>query len=201
MNGIKAYLFSIGESTTELSKWSLERLGFEVVLLQDPKTTLAEKYEEFIANHEGDEWVVRMDADVIVNKHFEREVKMITNFYKEQEDMKDIWWWQFRTFCMLKQEVINSTPQLMRREFFDYAFKKGYHKNCFREELRPETALFRDPVVNPHTQTRRMLEGQVAGIHGYRQKPEDFKRVMEMKKARRQLGEWDLELTQRINEL
>lgn len=201
-NGIKAYLFSVGESTTELSQWALERLGFEVVLLYDPKTTLAEKYEEFIANHEGDEWVVRCDADIIVNHHFLHEVKMITQFGGGSEtEGKDVWWWQFRTFCMLKQEVINGTPMLMKREVFDLAFKKKYHENCFRQETRPETALYRDPDINPHTQTRKMLECQVAGIHGYRQRAEDFERVMDMKKRRNQLHEWDLELTRRINEL
>lgn len=193
-NGIKAYLFSVGEKTTELSKWSLERLGFEVILIQDPKTTLSQKYSQFIKMHVGDEWVVRCDADIIVNRHFKTEVERIIKL-----PQGDFWWWQFRVFCFLKQEVIGNTPMLMRREVFDYAKAKGYDKVMFANELRPETALFRDHIINPHTIT--MPEGQVVGMHGWGQSKEDIMRVMEMKNKRRQLHNWDLKLTRRINEI
>lgn len=61
---MKAYVTSIGEPTTDLCVWSLERNGFETVLIQD-QTTLAEKLKRIYS--EADEDFVRIDADVIVN--------------------------------------------------------------------------------------------------------------------------------------
>ena len=58
---MKAYLFSKGETTTELAKWSLERLGFEVVLIYDTNTTFFDKYKIFLekAVNSKDEIVIR----------------------------------------------------------------------------------------------------------------------------------------------
>lgn len=202
---IKAYLFSIGESTTELSKWAMERLGFKVVVLYDPKTTLSQKYEQFLklAHEDNTEWVIRLDADVIVNKHFLNEVKMITHFGggKQAEEKKDkVLWWQFPTYCMLKQKMNHGSPMLMHKDIIAYGYKE-HKKYFFRDESRPETAFWRETQINLHTETRKLAEGVYVGIHGYQQYPQDIARVLLQKHHRRQGHIYDdEELIKRISE-
>lgn len=196
---ITAYLFSIGESTTELSKWALEHYGFKVVLLQDPSTTLSQKYEQFLELAQGQDWVIRCDADIVVNKAFEHQVKLITNFWEQKPEFHDIWWFQFSTFCVMKQQIIHGPPMLMRKELIDYGQK--FKKDFFHGISRPETAFFRDASVNAHTTTRDLINNGVVGMHGYKQRPEDIERVLAQKRDRNQLNEWDLELTMMVNNL
>ena len=138
---MKAYLFSKGETTTELAKWSLERLGFEVVLIYDTNTTFFDKYKIFLekAVNSKDEIVIRADADVIVHKNFKDLLDDFIEQYKEM-DNEAIWWACGRAFCFLKMETIDTAPQIIARPALLSALA---NLDRFKNESRPETELTR----------------------------------------------------------
>lgn len=176
-----AYVTSIGETTTALCKWSLERNGFNVFVLQD-KATLAEKLERiYKGNLRGD--FVRIDADVIVNKNFTPE-------FLESLD-KVIWWWQFRFFDWYRQDMGHGMS-FIREEALP-ALRENVDK--FMKYIRPETELSRiKEFYNP----RRFETCEtVMGIHGYGIKNVNYVRAL--KTARDQLDNYDFELCERLN--
>ncbi len=181
---MKAYITSIGESTTDLCKWSLERNGFEVVLIEDKTTTLANKLKQIYEMTNDD--FLRIDADIIVNRN-------LTPKLLESLDKK-IWWWQFRCFDWFRQDLGHNIS-FHRVETIDIL-------RCRVPEvllsLRPETELSRIPeLYNP----RRFetYEDRIMGIHGFGIK--NLKPVKELKKARDQLDNYDFELTEKLNDL
>ncbi len=194
--GIKAYLFSIGESTTEISKWSLERLGFEVVLIEDPKTSFSEKYEQFLkmAKEDGG-WVVRTDADIVHNKHFGREIDTI----RKEIPHSQIIWWQFPLYCCLRHEIIRGAPMFMSPKVIRFGQK--FKNDFFRKANRPETKFYRQKEINQYCAVREMESYQVAGLHGYAQNEEDVQRVLVQKNKRNQLQDWDLKIIERLKNL
>lgn len=189
---MKAYLFSIGESTTELAKWSLERLGIEVILIEG-SDSFHSKYCRFVemALQSGDQWVLRMDADVIVNKR-------VADFINHtlMNAMRDEWWYACKLFCFLRMDLIDGCPNLISREALEVCKKRLPE---VKKELRPETELTRMPeFMNPR---RFRATDYFVGYHGYRQRDEDIARVMNMKAARGQLKDWDQELIKKLDEL
>lgn len=191
---MKAYLFSIGESTTGLSLWSLQRLGFDVILFQDPKTTLSQKYEQFLdmAYRTKDEWVIRTDADIVHLKNFKNAVE---GALKKLEGLEKKRWFAFNCFCFLKMDLIRGTPMLMHREIIEAGQK--YKSNFFRKYSRPETEFWRQPEIVDKT----FVFSDLVGLHGYKQREEDIARVYQQKMDRSQLHQWDLELISRLEEL
>jgi hypothetical protein len=77
---MKAFVTSIGEPTTDLCVWSLERNGFEVVLLNNG-SLLADKLKSIYEQATDD--FVRIDADVVVNSTFTPETALsrLEEFY------------------------------------------------------------------------------------------------------------------------
>ncbi len=183
---MKAYLFSIGESTTDLAQWSLQRQGFEVVLLHDPATTFAEKYRQFLELSRREQWVVRSDADVVVLRRYSVSIQPFVS-----RPVKDTWWYQYQLFCFLRLDVVNGCPQLIHRKALDVGLRMRFAP----KETRPETAFFRSPELLGHTLT----VCDVVGIHGYCQQEKDVQRVVEQKKQRGQYDEWDLQFIERLN--
>ena len=186
---MKAYLFSIGETTEDLAKWSMERLGFEVVLIKDKNTKFYEKYQEFLRLAKGEEWVVRYDADMVITKNFKQIAESYIKIYNGDKQ-----WFQFYLFCFLRYERVNGV-HLIGKKVIDEGQK--YLDNFFKEYSRPETEFFRTPEVNPLTLT----VNETVGIHGLKQNQKDIDRVIEQKKERGQFKHWDLELIQKINEM
>lgn len=189
---MKAYLFSIGESTTELAKWSLERLGHEVIMLDDPKTSFYEKYREFLnrALNDKDNWVIRTDADVIVNKRLNNMISYA------QQNLSGYWWVASKLFCFLRMDIADGAPNVINKKALKAAASRIHE---FSKELRPETALTRIPeFMSPR---RFLATDYFCGIHGYKQSPEDIGRVLQMKAARNQLKDWDNELIEKLNSL
>lgn len=186
---MKAFLFSKGESTTDLSKWSLERLGFDVRLIYDPKTTLFQKYLQFLNDAKNESEVVRCDADVIVNKNF-------TKFVQGFMEQKNYWWMHGMLYCYLRRELIYSTPSIMNNN----AIKVGLaHFHEYKKESRPETAFSR---AKEFMEPRRFAAIDFfTGIHGFKQYDEDIARVMQQKAERDQLKNWDMELIERMDNL
>ncbi len=104
-----AYVTSIGEPTTALCKWSLERNGFDVVMLDDPNQTLATKLEFIYGAAKAD--FIRVDADVIPNKYCTE--RLIRN---EADKFPDAWWIQFTTYDWFQQFTTTGGIQFIKKE-------------------------------------------------------------------------------------
>jgi hypothetical protein len=182
---MKAVITSIGEPTTPICKWALERNGFNIVEYNDPTTTLAEKLIQIF--YEIDEDFLRVDADLIVNRNMTPELL-------ESLDDKDIWWWQFIAFDWYKMDT-NHTMSFIKKQALP-ALRANAKR--FRADLRPETQLSR---IGEFYEPRRFktLENRVMGIHGYGIR--DLKPVIKLKSQRGQSHLYDFELTQRMNQL
>ncbi len=176
---MKAYVTSIGEPTTELCIWSLERQGFEVELYQD-KTTLADKLARIYLDAEDD--FLRVDADTIVNQN----VKRIGEYES------DAWWIQPQTFDWYKQDLAHGGVQLIRKEALSMLRTNiGLHMGA----IRPESNMFRLPEF--HNPRRCVSSDLVVGLHGYGQT--DIRRVKDLKAARNQMHNYDFELAERLS--
>lgn len=178
-----AYITTIGEPTTNLCKWSLERNGFEVVVCEG-SSTLAAKLR-FIYSDAKDDFI-RVDADVIPNRNLNP--TMI-----EEYDDPEIWWYQFMTFDWFQQTTGYGGVQYIKKEALPY-LKENISK--FLDEDRPETAVSRLPEL--HNPRRFKSEDIIMGLHNYKN---DIKRVATVKANRGQSNNYDFELARRIEEL
>lgn len=176
----KAFVTSIGETTTELCVWSLERQGFDVVLLQDG-TSLWNKLKKIYLM--ADDTFLRVDADVVCNR-----------FVKEMELPKGCWWLQGMCFGWYGQKDMLGGVQLYGKQTLPYLRK---HINEAEHLERPETYMSRlEEFHNP----RRFDSGhEIVGIHGYRQA--DSERVKHIKTRRGQIDNYDFELAERLDRL
>lgn len=184
---MKAYLTTIGEPTTEVSAWSLERNGFEVVrvvgggLLADKLKTVYELAEDDF---------MRIDADVVVNQDF-------TPDFVRQEiaAFPDAWWLQFQCFDWLKLNLSYGGVQFIKKEAIP-ALRS--HVDGVHGADRPETALSRiDAFYNP----RRFESSQtIIGLHGFAL-GEHTDRVLRQKKKRNHFATYDFELAAKLEGL
>lgn len=183
---MKAYVTSIGERTTDLCVWALERNGFEVVLIQNDRP-LASKLEQ-IYNMADDDFI-RVDADVIVNK-------TLTPQFVSQEIVEPQWWNQYQTFGWFQQNIIWGGVQFIKKEAIPILRQSVYQ---VAKEDRPETAMSRlEAFYNP-----RRFESIPAcvGIHGFGQSIQDIDRVIAQKKRRNYFHTYDFELASKIERL
>lgn len=179
-----AYITSIGEPTTETCRWSLERNGFEVVVVQDKYTTLAQKLKWIYDASVGLDFI-RVDADVVVNKN------LVPEFVAHSAP-KDIWWTQYMTFDWYKQDLTHGGVQFIKNEALA-SLSEHIHEALDKE--RPESYMFR--LKEFHGPRRCISNSKVVGIHGYAQK--DMERVKATKARRNQYYDW--ELAERLNAL
>jgi hypothetical protein len=177
---MKAYVTSIGESTTDLCVWSLERQGFEVVLIKSA-SSLWSKLKEIYEIATDD--FIRVDADVIVNRNVKELIKQ-----------DQLWWYQSYCFGWYSQDIVHGGIQFIRQK----ALNTLRSRIVEAERLeRPESWMFRlEQFHNPRV--CGTFE-KICGIHGYKQT--DDKRVYETKARRGQLDNYDFELAERLNEL
>lgn len=179
-----AYVTSIGEKSAELCMWSLERNGFQVLLDDDPTTTLAKKLK--VIYHSAEDDFVRVDADVIPNRNL--------NFHLLEEfNDPEIWWYQFMTFDWYQQNIGYGGVQYIKKEALPYLRENiGKHLS----DDRPETAMTR--LKDFYEPRRFKSEDIVMGMHNYKN---DMKRVAAVKANRGQSSSYDFELARRIEEL
>lgn len=178
---MKAYVTSLGETTTDLCVWSLERLGFEVVLLNNPNTILWEKLKEIYSIQDDD--FLRVDADVICNKN----VLHLIN----QSSMV---WYQSLTFDWFKQDTTHGGVQFVRKAAIQ-TIRNHIYEAKWKD--RPESYMFRlKEFENPRVCGTYEV---ICGLHGYKQN--DVERVKTVKKRREQYDNYDWELSERISEL
>mgnify|MGYP001577335249 CR=1 FL=1 len=177
---LKAYLTTIGERTTDICKWQLERLGFEVVLL-DKVEPWGEKYRRFIRL--ANENCLRVDADVIVNKNI-----------LECKNLPDDVMAQFTCFDFYRNDVWNTCPVYYGKEISEI-IKSNLDKIG---NNRPETEAWRLPQVQPLT---LILDKKCYGMHGFFQDDATHGRAYQNRKDRGQLEQFDFELVERLKKL
>lgn len=175
---MKAYIFSIGESTTELCNWSLQRLGYETVVVSNPETTLHSKLK-WLYNHETEDFL-RVDADVIVNKKI-----------KDLEPNDNCWWHQAWVWDWYKQDLGVVGVNYIKRDALPYLRR---NIDTFVAAERPETEMFRLPEF--HNPRRCEVYNIIVGLHGWGNR--DLQRVFETKARRGQ--DYDWQLITKINE-
>lgn len=186
---MKAYLFSIGESTADVAKWSLERHGLDVVVLHDPDTSFWEKYAQFVEMAKDEPWVVRWDADVIAKREFGA-------FLNACITQDDYWWLCGMGYCHLKHNIVPVSGQVMNAEALEVC---RMHINEVSGFSRPETQLTRVPeLYNPR---RFMCKQDFIGIHAYKQRESDNERVIAQKIERDQYQGWDHEFLQKLKKI
>lgn len=183
-----AYITSIGEPTTELCMWALERNGFEVKLLER-RDSLAKKLETIYEDAQDD--FLRVDADIIVNRNMTpgnlRRIERI-------DYLQNAWWIQFTTFDWFKQDITHSMS-FVKKEALP-ALRANIGR--FKDNIRPETQVSRiEELHNP----RRMetYDKEIMGLHGYGVR--DLKPVIKLKANRGQSHLYDFELARKLNEL
>lgn len=175
---MKAYVTSIGERTTEICVRELQRVGFEVELLDLP-IPWHEKYMAFLtmAKMEGKP-CIRVDADVIVNDN----IRVMKNMPMTKMLMA-----QCQVFDLHKNDLHWGGPIYYSPESFDIIL------GSFRklERSRPETSAWRLPKINGRT----MSVPDVVGMHGFYQDLDTIKRGLENKVARKQITRHDADRT------
>lgn len=171
---MKAFVFSIGEKTTDLCCELMKEYGFEIILYQD-HTSLWDKLRRFYkeALETEDKAFLRIDADIIPNKNV---LKLIT---------EPGFWNCAVGYDWYKQDRGSISIHVMDRQII---------KDCLdrideaKDEIRPETYLWRLPEVNPLTGT---ITNYSCGIHGYGQR-DHRQRIKDLKHNRGQKYDWEL---------
>ena len=139
---MKAYLTTIGEPTTDLCKSQLEKLGFEVVVI-DGMETWEVKYKRFIDMANED--CLRIDADVILFNDF------------KLPKFKGIVMAQFQVVDFNKFKIHTGQPVYYSKGLLDIA------KTLPVSAHRPETSMWRRPEIIKYTKTIK----EVVGIHDF----------------------------------
>ena len=180
---MKAFITSIGEPTTDLCAWSLQRLGYEPVIIEGTDT-LAEKLVKIYSLATGD--FIRVDADVIVNRNLQ-DLSPFRNQY--------VWWYQFICFDWYKMDITHGGVHLIKDEALPYL---RLHAKEFLQAYRPETELYR---LKEFYEPRRCISyyGKLMGLHGYKQ--DNIQRVKLLKESRNQLDNYDFELYEKVSQL
>lgn len=172
---MKCFVFSIGEKTTDLCCELMDEYGFQVVLYQD-QTSLWEKLLRFYTDiiTSDDQRAVRIDADIIPNSNVARLIEEPAGF-----------WDCAVGYDWYKQDRGSISIHSMSRDVIAYCLGNIY---LAKDEIRPETYLWRLPEVNPLTRT---ITSYSCGIHGYGQK-DHRQRIKDLKYNRGQKYDWDL---------
>lgn len=173
---MKAFVTSIGEPTTDLCVWSLERQGFDVSVIQD-KTSLAHKLK--VIYNQADEDFIRVDADVICNRN-------VTKL----EAPYGVWWLQGLTFDWWKMDITPGGVQLITKRALPYLREAI---TVIKDQDRPETEMYRLPEF--HNPRRCLTSDLVCGLNGWGQN--DIQRVKKVKAGRGQ--EYDFQIAEKLN--
>lgn len=176
-----AFVTSIGESTTELCAWTLERNGFEVVLLES-ESSLAEKLKDIYDIARDD--FVRVDADIVVNRNL-----TVEKLYDTTAD--DLWWVQYLTYDWHKQDTTHGGVQFIKKEALP-ALRANVDRMMTME--RPESELYR--ISDFHNPRRCDWYPMVMGLNGYKQS--DVERIKATKRRRNQYDSYDWMLAERL---
>lgn len=185
---MKAYVTSIGEPTTELCCWALERNGFSPWVIAG-ESSLNDKLKDiYLLADQEDQDFIRIDADVIVNKNFTP--KLMATLAQNQYD---IWWWQFKVFDLLKLDSAHSIGYIRKEAIKDLVDNLA----IMEYTNRPETEMSR---IKQFYSPRRFdtYEDKLMGVHGLKA---DLDRVKLSKRLRNQQDLFDFDMAERIQAL
>lgn len=172
-----AYVFSIGEPTTQLCVEALEKNGLEVVLYQDG-SRFTEKYKRLMT--EAEPPFVRVDADIIVNYR-------VKEYLEQAKDWSCPYgwvWWQ--------QDLQPISVMYYSGEVVEIIKPHLYDKD-FLNTPRPEQHMWSLPEIQGKN---HKIETPV-GLKGYGVR--NLKPVKERKANRGQVYDW--RWVERINSL
>lgn len=186
---MKAYVTSIGEVTTDLCVWALERNGFEVILLLGTNTSLWHKLKQIYEMADDD--FIRVDADVVVNKNLT--VEMIKSI---REQMTHEYWYQFQCYGWFKQDLIWGGVQFYRKESLP-ALRENI--DSAEHDERPETTMSRIKDFHNPRRFQSLPFTMCVGIHGFAAK--DIDRVKQTKLNRNQYHSYDWGLAEKLERL
>jgi hypothetical protein len=177
---VKCYIFSIGERTTGLCRDLMKEYGFEVITCID-QSSLWEKLKWFYieALKTEDYYFMRIDADIIPNQN----VKRLT---------ANKGWNCAQGYDWYSQDRKAMSVHVMERPIIEKCLE---HIEEAKDQIRPETYLWRLPGINPYTSIEASFS---CGLHGYGQK-DHRERIKELKYNRNQ--EYDWKLLERIEAL
>lgn len=180
---VKAYIFSIGEHTTDLCVDLMNKYGFETHLIYNETSSLWDKLKYFytVALETDDDVFVRVDADIIPNKNVNKLVKSF-----------NYGWSCASGYDWYKQDRGAISIHVMDRATIKKCLE---HIEEAKDKVRPETYLWRLDSVNPST---RVIEDYSCGVHGYGQQKHRA-RIKALKDSRGQSYDWDL--VERIEKL
>lgn len=169
---MRCFVFSIGESTTDLCCELMKEYGFEVILFQD-KSSLWDKLKRFYteALQTNDNGFFRIDADIIPNR----------NTLK----LKPLGWQCAVGYDWYKQDRGPISIHAMDRDIVKMCLQ---NIESARDKIRPETHLWRVIKINPYT---KIVNSFSCGLHGYGQ-IEHRQRIKELKYNRNQEYDWEL---------
>jgi hypothetical protein len=172
---MKIFVFSIGEQTTELAIDLLDKYGFDVEIIYNETSSLWDKLKYFYtkALEAGDEYIMRMDADIIPNENVKRLAE------------EDGGWVCATGYDWYKQDVGAISIHKMHRDVIVECLD---HIDEAKNKDRPETYLWRLSNVNPLT---RNQFDYACGLHGYGQR-DQRQRIKDLKLMRGQVYNWDL---------
>lgn len=170
---MRCYVFSIGEKTTDLCVELMKEYGFDVVLLQDD-TSLWDKLKRFYTEALlSDDYIfARIDADIIPNQN----VKRLDSGLGWQCASGYDWYSQDRKAISI---------HIMERPIIEKCLD---HIEEAKNQIRPETYLWRLPEINPYTGIQDSFN---SGLHGYGQR-DHRQRIKDLKHNRNQPYDWDL---------
>lgn len=169
---MKAFVFSIGEKTTDLCCELMREYGYEVILYQD-QTSLWEKLKRFYteALATSDEAFIRIDADIIP--------------YWAASLLSDTPWTCASGFDWYKQDIAPISIHYMTRDVIELC---NANIESAKNKIRPETHLWRLPEINMQTS---IDDSMVFGLHGYGQQ-DQRERIKKLKQSRDQEYDWSL---------
>ena len=173
---MKAFITSIGEKTTKICCEQLSKFGFEIILLDEIEPWI-NKYKKFI--NMANEDCLRVDADIIVNE----QIKLIGL------EKSESWMRQYTTYDLYQNRLKSSSPVFYKKEAIELIRK---HLNTLNSN-RPETAASRLKGM-PQILTSDL----VVGMHGFFQDEEAVKRAKANKINRKQIQNYDFDLTFKI---
>ena len=177
---MKAFLCSVGQKTTQICKEQLEKIGFEVILL-DEKESWPDKYRRFIEM--ADDECFRIDADIILNEN----LKYFIDWTVIEPDYLMA---QTLAYDFYKNNFNITGITFYRKEAIDI-IKKNLDNIDWR---RPEATAWRLPEINDKTFTFDLI----CGIHGFFQTKDDLEIHKQHKIDRKQMGDYDFELAEKL---
>lgn len=169
---MKCFVFSIGEKTTDLCVDLMESYGFEVILYQDG-STLWDKLKRFYTEASGEERAMRIDADIIPNSNVKKLAEVATG------------WSSAFGYDWYKQDRGSISIHVMDKQSIRECLE---HIGEAKNEIRPETYLWRLPNINPRT---KHIDWFNCGLHGYGQ-TDQRERIKHLKHLREQNYDWGL---------